>query len=206
MAESFAELSKRWDERYGASPHVWRAEADETLREVVATMDPGRAVDLGAGEGRNALWLAEQGWSVTAVDSSRIGLDRLEDEAVERHVEVQTIVQDLTEFLQDASSDGTTFDLIVVAYIHAEEPIRDAMFARAVDVLAPGGILFIVGHHKSSLGISGPPVLELLYDEDDLRGAIDDLEVVRLEERKGKSDLDTEATDVLVVARRSDAG
>ena len=66
----------RWDHRYAERDRLWSAEPNVTVAEVVRPMTPGRALDLGAGEGRHALWLARHGWQVTAVDFSSVGIER----------------------------------------------------------------------------------------------------------------------------------
>ncbi len=68
--------SRAWDERYAASELVWSSTPNQFVAAEVADLTPGRALDLAAGEGRNALWLAERGWQVTAVDFSLVGLDK----------------------------------------------------------------------------------------------------------------------------------
>ncbi|PLW74405.1 class I SAM-dependent methyltransferase, partial [Streptomyces sp. DJ] len=68
--------SREWDERYASRELVWGAEPNRWLVREVEDLAPGRALDLAAGEGRNALWLADRGWRVTAVDFSRTALDR----------------------------------------------------------------------------------------------------------------------------------
>ena len=73
----FRVLAQQWDERYAATDRVFRAVPNEMLAELVSAVSPGSAIDLGAGEGRNSLWLAGQGWSVTAVDASQVGLEKL---------------------------------------------------------------------------------------------------------------------------------
>ena len=75
-----------WDERYSAPERVWSSGPNEHVAQIVAPLEPGTALDLGAGEGRHAVWLAERGWLVTAVDFSEVGLDRGRREAAERSV------------------------------------------------------------------------------------------------------------------------
>ena len=68
--------SQRWDERYSATGFVWATGPNQFVAAELASLPPGRAIDLAAGEGRNTVWLAERGWRVTAVDFSRVGLDK----------------------------------------------------------------------------------------------------------------------------------
>lgn len=199
--DAHSALAEEWDRRYASAPQVFRDEPDETLVELVSPLAPGTAVDLGAGEGRNSLWLARQGWKVVAVDASRVALDRLSRAASEDGLAVQTAVGDVVSYLIDAGAAGETFDLVVVAYVHPDPSGRAELLAAAADSLSPEGHLFVVGHHASSLGVTGPPDPARLYREDDLR-AIPGLEVIRLEQRLGESDVSQPGTDVILWACR----
>src|SRR3954469_24173257 len=105
-----------WDERYAASELVWSAEPNVFVAEACADLAPGRALDLAAGEGRNAIWLARRGWQVTAVDFSQAGLDK--GRTLAGDVSVTWVCADATTWRGDES-----FDLCVVAYLQlsAEE-------------------------------------------------------------------------------------
>ena len=70
-----------WNERYAASELVWSAEPNRFVAEIIGPMEPGSAVDIAAGEGRNAIWLVEQGWTVLATDYSEVAISRLRDRA-----------------------------------------------------------------------------------------------------------------------------
>lgn len=190
-----------WNERYAASERVFSADPDGTLVELAGGLPPGRALDLGAGEGRNSLWLASLGWRVTAVDLSDVALTRLAASAAEHDLEVTTEVADMNEFL---GRDGQ-FDLVVLANVHPDPDERTELLARAAAALAPGGHLFIVGHHIDSLGKAGPPRPERLYTEDILAEAFPDLELLRLEKREGQhGDRGAPVTDIVVWASRPD--
>jgi SAM-dependent methyltransferase len=107
-------------------------------------MAPGRALDIGCGEGADALWLAERGWHVTAVDISRTALDRAAADAVERNVANRIDFQrhDLAESFPDG-----VFDLVSAQFLHSTVPMdRTAVLRRAADAVAPGGTLLVVDH------------------------------------------------------------
>ncbi len=87
-----------WDERYAASGLVWSSGPNRTVADEVGGLTAGTALDLGAGEGRNALWLAEQGWTVTAVDFSAVGLDKARAIARQRRLQLTTAVADVTRY------------------------------------------------------------------------------------------------------------
>ncbi len=202
--ESHSSLAEEWDRRYASSPRVFRAEPDESLVELASPLPPASAVDLGAGEGRNSLWLARRGWNVVAVDASVVALNRLSDAAEIEGLSITTAADDLVSYLAEARVAGTHFDLVVVAYVHPDASGRAELLSAAAHSLSAGGHLFVVGHHVSSLGVTGPPDPARLYTEDDLRG-IPGLDVLRLEQRRGKSDVSEPGTDVVLWARRGAA-
>jgi SAM-dependent methyltransferase len=171
-----------WDQRYATAEHQFPTEPDPALVEHVAALPPGRAVDLGAGEGRNALWLASRGRDVTAVDLSSVALDRAAAAALRAALGLHAVRADLEEYL----ADGHRFDLVVVANAHPEPAARARLFAAAAGAVAPRGHLFVVGHHLDSRGRAGPPDPERLYA--DLAGAFPELELLelgRVERRRG---------------------
>lgn len=149
-----------WNERYAETDLVWSAGPNVLIEEICSPLAPGRALDLAAGEGRNALWLAERGWEVTAVDFSSVGIDKAHRSAQARGVRLESEVADLTSYVP--TSEG--YDLVLIVYLHlgaAELPLIIEGAARAV---APGGRLVVVGHDVENLerGTGGPQMVEVL--------------------------------------------
>ncbi len=172
---------------------------DEALVELAGDLEPGRAVDLGAGEGRNSLWLARAGWDVTAVDLSSVALDRLGERAASEGLDVTTVAGDIEQHL----GGGFRYDLVVMANIHTEPTLRTSLFAAATGAVDTGGHLFVVGHHLDSLGIAGPPDPERLYTEEMLAGALAGLEILRLyREDHAHGDLEVPAVNLVAWAVR----
>jgi SAM-dependent methyltransferase len=194
------DIGAQWDERYRSASRVFRAEPDETLVELVSPLGPGRAVDVGAGEGRNSLWLASAGWKVTAVDLSGVGLGRIAEGAVAEGLEIETVLADGTAYLEEAAARGEGFDLAVLAFVHPAPGERTALLHAAAAALAPGGHLLLVGHHRISLGIAGPPDPDLLYTEGELAAEVTGLDILRLEQRHGPSDVEQRAVDLVLWA------
>ncbi len=194
-------IGEEWDRRYASAPRVFRPEPNERLVELVDPIAPGKAVDLGAGEGRNSLWLARRGWEVVAVDASRVALDRLAEAAAGEGLSIQTVVGDLFSYAEEVRAAGAGFDLVVVAYLHPDRPVRAKLLAASASCLGPGGHLFVVGHHLASLGVVGPPYPERLYTEADLQ-SVPGVEVLALERLEGSSDVEEPGTDVVLWARR----
>lgn len=158
--------ANHWDERYETAEFVWKTEPNQFLPAEVDGLDAGRALDLGCGEGRNAVWLAGQGWSVIGVDFSQVGLDKGARLADKSGVDVDWVCADATAWTPDSS-----FDLVIVFYLQLAQDARRAAFTGAARALAPGGTLLIVGHAGVNLvdGVGGPQDPSVLYDPDDVR-------------------------------------
>lgn len=160
---------QHWDERYAASELVWSSTPNAFVEQVAGGLQPGRALDLGAGEARNALWLIEQGWSATAVDFSKVALDRarrLADERLGSDADrLTTVVADILDFAAEP-----VFDLVLVIYIHLPEPERRRVLETAAGSLASGGTLLVIAHHSDNLahGVGGPQDPALLYSAEDV--------------------------------------
>ena len=150
-----------WDERHAARQPIESFEPDPTLVDEIGSLRPGRALDLGAGDGRNAIWLAIQGWQVTAVDFSQVALDRGRALATASGVRVEWQLADLLEWSPGASR----FDLVTLFFIHLPSDERRDVYARAAAAVAPGGTLLIVGHDRTNLvdGVGGPQDPTVLF-------------------------------------------
>lgn len=195
--------ASEWDRRYAATATMWSEEPNIFLVAKVEGMDPGRALDLGCGEGRNALWLAERGWAVTAVDYSRVAAERGRGWARERRLSVDFEVADVVDY----SPEPRAYDLVILFYLQLPHEEVRKVLARAVGALAAGGRLLAVAHDLDNLdrGYGGPPTADVLYTVDLVTLAIDDLEVVEAGqvERSVKTEHgDETAIDTLVLARR----
>jgi SAM-dependent methyltransferase len=195
-----------WNQRYADAELVWSAEANRFLVQEVAALRPGRALDLGAGEGRNAIWLSERGWRVTAVDFSNIGLQKARRLAEARGVEVDWTEADLRSY----SPARRAFDLVVLVYIHLPGEERRALVRRAADAVAAGGTLIVIGHDRSNIeeGYGGPQDPAILFSPDDISddlAGIEGLRVVRADRVMRPvmtDDGERNAIDALVRAER----
>jgi 2-polyprenyl-3-methyl-5-hydroxy-6-metoxy-1,4-benzoquinol methylase len=195
--------AKGWDERYAASELVWSAEPNQFVAEVCADLPPGRALDVACGEGRNAIWLATRGWTVTASDFSGVGLEK-----GQRLAEHAGVADRIAWVLGDATTTDwpAEHDLVVVAYLQLVEDQRRAAHERAFAALQPGGTLVVVAHDTSNLteGTGGPPDASVLMSADDVLTDLtgSDLDVERAE-RVPRQVGDRTAYDCLVVLHRS---
>jgi SAM-dependent methyltransferase len=166
-----------WDERY-ADGQQWSSEPNALVAELLAGLPPGEAVDLAAGEGRHALWLAGRGWRVSAVDFSAVGLGR--GAAQPGAEKVTWVPADVTRWTAPPAS----LDLVVVAYLHLPEADTVAVLTRAVGWLRPGGRLLVLGHdvHNIAAGVGGPQDPAILHSVERLAPVARLLEVDRLEQ------------------------
>lgn len=169
--------AQEWDSRYAGSDRVWSAAPNAWVATTIRGWFTGRALDLGAGEGRHAVWLAALGWQVTAVDFSAVGIERGRSGAQDLGVEVDWVVADVRSWEPPA---GATFDLVLLAYLHLE----DDVLARARGWLAPGGALVVLGHALRNLtdGVGGPQDARLLHTAEAYRTASEGLAVEQLGE------------------------
>ena len=153
--------SHEWDERYSGEGLVWRSAPNQFLVAETLDLRPGRAVGVACGEGRNAIWLAEQGWEVTGLDFSPVGLAKAERLADQRGVDV-TWVESAVE---DWAPSREGFDLVAVLYLQLPGPARQEALSRAALAVAPGGKLLVVAHDLENLahGYGGPQDPDVLY-------------------------------------------
>lgn len=190
-----------WDERHTAHEPIESTEPDSSLVQLAMPLAPGRALDLAAGDGRNAIWLASRGWSVTAVDFSGVALRRAAAAADRAGLKVNWVQADLLEWRPEPRSA----DLVALMFLHLPPEERRVVLAAAVDAVAPGGRLLIVGHDRSNLGrgVPGPGDPALLYAMDEVVAYLTPLileEVRQVDHELGDGRV---STDAVLVARRA---
>ncbi len=190
-----------WDERYRGATLLWTERPNQLLVEEVSGLKPGRALDLATGEGRNAVWLAEQGWQVTAVDFSRVALDRGAAIAQRAGVDVEWVQADLVQYRPPVGA----FDLVVILYLHLAPDARRSVLEQASAALRPGGRLVIVGHDVENLaaGHGGPQDRTILYTPDRIAAELPGLTVARAQTVKRQVEAHggvAAAVDTLVLA------
>jgi SAM-dependent methyltransferase len=193
-----------WDERYREHELVWSAGPNAFVAEQLAGHPRGRVLDLAAGEGRNALWLAEQGFDVEAVEFSAVAIEKGRQLAAHRHVSVTFTQADLTEKL-----DLEPADVVLLAYLHLPRAAEREVLRRAAALVAPGGTFLLIAHARRNLveGVGGPPDPELLPTPDDVTDAIAGSGLVVDQAGEVTRDVEVEgerrmAIDVLVRAHR----
>ena len=156
----------RWDERYAGTDYHFGTEPNGFLRESLDRLPPGRALCIGDGEGRNAVFLAENGFAVTAMDASRVGMEKAQRLARDRGVSLETVVSDL----RDYAFGHDEWDVIVSIFVHLQPELRHDVHRRVVEALRPGGCFVIEAYTPEQLEYrtGGPPVAELMMTLDTL--------------------------------------
>ncbi|MBO0834750.1 MAG: class I SAM-dependent methyltransferase [Actinobacteria bacterium] len=174
MSELFSEAA--WDERYRSSDALWSGKPNLYLISETSGLSPDSALDAGAGEGADAIWLAERGWHVTAVDISTVALERAAAHAAERGQDIAGRIDWQHEDLTSWQPAEARFHLVSVQYLHLADPERTTVFSRLAAAVAPGGSLLIVGHHPSDLQTTmpRPPMPERFFTGDDIAAMLDD--------------------------------
>jgi SAM-dependent methyltransferase len=199
-----------WDARYAGKDLVWGVEPNRWVVEVCTGLPAGRALDLACGEGRNALWLARQGWQVTGVDFSHVALERageLADDGPSLVHPPRWVQADLLSYQPPSAA----FDLVLLAYLQVSAERRTAVVRSAAQGLASGGTLLVVAHDSTNLaeGTGGPHNPRVLYTAADVArdlGGLPDVQVTRAERVTREvttSDGPRHALDLLVTARRT---
>src|SRR5579863_2536419 len=168
-----------WDERYSASALVWSEGPNRFVEELAQGLDPGRALDLACGEGRNAIWLARHGWRVSGIDYSKVAIDKAKRLAAQAGVEVEWFCSDVLTFEAATGS----YDLVLLSYLQLPVDQMSTVVAKAGRALAPGGTLLVVGHARANLtdGVGGPQDSAVLYEPDDVVSWLGDLVIRRAE-------------------------
>jgi SAM-dependent methyltransferase len=137
-----AAIEHDWDERYSGREQVWSGQPNATLVSESSGLRPGRVLDVGCGEGADAVWLAENGWNVTALDVSGVALDRAEIHARLRDVQVTWLHSGLVE----ANLPSASFDLVSAQYPALLRTADHAAERALLGAVAPGGVLLVVHH------------------------------------------------------------
>lgn len=198
-----------WNRRYSEKDFVWTVDPNRFLTAEVQSLSPGSALDLAAGEGRNAVWLAEQGWTVRAVDFSDVGIEKGRRLAAARNVadKIDFVVADL----RDYQFETDRFDLVVLFYLQLPQNELSPIIERAARAVAPGGTFLLVAHDSANLthGYGGPQDPDVLYTAEQvvaaLRGELEIEKATTVDRPVQTDDGVKVAIDCLVRARRQDS-
>lgn len=202
-----------WEERYAESELAWSGNPNPVLVTEAGQLKPGHALDVGSGEGADALWLAQQGWRVTGVDFALNALEkaraRAEAAAPDAAERIAWKRHDITAW----SPATQSFDLVSAQFMHLPDPERSALFRSLAAAVAPGGALLIVGHEPSDFADDPEHrthLVEKMFSVDDVLAAIEGeglrVDIAEIRKRHAPVPGGTDFHhDVVVMARRTSA-
>ncbi|WP_404381545.1 SAM-dependent methyltransferase [Caenispirillum salinarum] len=176
-------MSAFWDDKFAGHTHAYGTEPNAFLVSQRHRLERGMEVlSVADGEGRNGVWLAQQGMRVTTVDGSAVGVQKALKLALDRRVNIRAQVADLTDWHWPVA----TFDAVVAMFIHFAPELRRDMHHAMFAALKPGGLLIMEGFHPAQrdLGLTsgGPPVREMLFDAETLAADFQGMDILELEE------------------------
>ena len=184
-----------WNGRYLSSSALWSGHPNPHVMTEAAALVPGEGLDVGCGEGADAIWLAARGWQVTAVDLSSVALERAATRASEAGADVARRIKwlhvDLTDWVPAASS----YDLVSAQFLHLPKDQRELIHRRIGESVAPGGTLLVVGHHPSDLHTTAPRprVPELLFTASEVAASLTPEDwIVVVDEARPRQTLDSD--------------
>jgi thioredoxin reductase/2-polyprenyl-3-methyl-5-hydroxy-6-metoxy-1,4-benzoquinol methylase len=164
-----------WEEQYRSHPTMWSGRPNPPLVEHAAELAPGSALDVGCGEGADAIWLAARGWQVTAVDLSPTALERAAGHAAAAGAGVASRVEWLRADVTAGMPDGKTYDLVTSHFLHVHGDQRRELFTRLATAVAPGGTLILVGHDNSDLETAArrPHAPDMFFTGEEVAASLD---------------------------------
>jgi SAM-dependent methyltransferase len=197
-----------WDERYAGVERKFSGRPNQRLVEVVSDLTPGRVLDLGAGEGGDAAWLAERGWEVVALDVSQVALDRAaatvgSDRITWRQADLRTWTPE---------PDLGPVDLATMGYLHLPLPHQRRLLGLLADVVRPGGSLVHISHHHDDIAVGRWDMAELMRPAAEIAADLDPElwaitradDPTRMESGHGHTE-PVEVRDTVVLATRREA-
>jgi len=169
-----------WDKRYSSEEYAYGTEPNDFLAAMLDKLPEGKVLCLAEGEGRNAVWLAQHGHHVTAIDASEVGLEKARRLAETSGVEIATIHADLADFEIKSQS----WDVIVSIFCHLPSELRRSVHRRCVEGLKSGGVMLVEAYTLAQLEYKtgGPPTADMMMDADSLRVELAGLELQYLQE------------------------
>jgi SAM-dependent methyltransferase len=166
-----------WDERYGSADQIWSGRPNQRLVENVSGRAPGSALDIGCGEGADAIWLAGEGWTVTAVDVSAVALQRAARHAAAAGPDVAARIAWRREDLREWTPEPESYDLVSEQFLHLPSALRIRQHERFAAAVRPGGMLLVVGHHPGDNDtMQRPHPADLFFTAEEEAGRLSPLE------------------------------
>ena len=171
-------MENLWDQRYASDNYIYGTRPNDWFVEKLRIMKVGKLLLPAEGEGRNAVWAAEQGWNVTAYDQSYEGRTKALRLAADRGVDINYLIKDLRCFRGEENS----YDVIALIYVHMPAEFRTKVHTELVRLLKPGGCLILEAFSKAQMSNNsgGPKNLDMLYSTSELKSDFDDLKILEL--------------------------
>ncbi len=175
-------MTQQWEQRYSAEEYIYGVLPNEWFEEKLKIMKPGRILLPGEGEGRNAVWAAEQGWEVTAFDQSYEARSKALKLAQENNVEIDYLIKDIRCYRDESEK----FDVIAMIYLHMPSEYRANVHKEIISLLKPGGCFILEAFSKAQISkkSGGPKDLDMLYSAEELKSDFSDLKIMEFYEVK----------------------
>jgi SAM-dependent methyltransferase len=189
-----------WDERYRSAPRIWSGKPNPQLVAEVAGRPPGRALDVGCGEGADAIWLARQGWTVVATDISSVALERGAQHARDTDPAAPARIEWRQADLLAGPPETASFDLVSAQFLQLPPELRIRVFTGLIAAVRPGGTLLVVGHHPSDLatGVPRPHLPEVFYSAEEIAALLDDAWTVDVSEARPRPATTPDGAEVTI--------
>lgn len=164
-----------WDERYASAEMIWSGNPNQRLVEQVSDLAPGTALDVGSGEGADAIWLASKGWRVTGVDVSSVALERSALRAAKAGDEIAVRITWKQADVLTWDPAPQQFDLVSAQFMQLPPPTRESLHRRLAAAVSAGGSLLIVGHHPWDMEttVRRPKIRDLFFTAEQIAEALD---------------------------------
>jgi 2-polyprenyl-3-methyl-5-hydroxy-6-metoxy-1,4-benzoquinol methylase len=173
-----------WDETYATDTYVYGEQANQFLQDHAHHLPKGKVICLAEGEGRNAVFLAKMGYSVTAVDLSKVGLEKAQKLAEKHHVKIDFIHGDLSTF----ELGKCQWDAVVSIFCHLPESVRQSLHSRIITSLKPNGVYLVEGYTPEQLRYhtGGPSKSDMMLSKAILTSELSALDFIHLQELERK--------------------
>lgn len=167
-------MKEHWNKRFNTNEYVFGKEPNEFFKQELDKLKPGKILFIAAGEGRNAIYAAKNGWQVDAIDYSEIAKEKALKLASENNVKINYRIVDVFDY----SFPLSTYDAIVNIQFHSPEQIRDEFNSKLIAALKPEGkiILQVFDKEQIKKNTGGPKDIDLLYSLEDIVNGFFDLE------------------------------
>ncbi|MGX7681634.1 SAM-dependent methyltransferase [Jatrophihabitans sp. DSM 45814] len=172
-----------WDDRYGSADAIWSGNPNPLLVEYASKLHPGTALDVGSGEGADAIWLASRGWTVLGIDISAVALQRAADLAAIAGQQIADRIdwRQMDLLAGETSTDAVSgpleaqYDLVSAQFMHLPRVDRELLHQRLAAAVRPGGALLIVGHHPADLEttMGRPSLADFLFTPEQVAAQLD---------------------------------